>query len=331
MENDIQKPEEKRKNGFLLPLSILLSTFILAGAWIYTTGLKTAKVGQRPLAAANVQQSLLEGKLLPSQGIVLPVRWGDSGAKLVKAGVIDGGKFESLYNRQGEESKRSLFSASEPIDEAEASYANRSVSLNELRRLLYGEDNGNLKITRENSGIIVNLLWALGLGNKNAILERGPMADPRYITANFASTGGWTIAKGSAMEHYSKHEFVTLTPEQQALVERVSQNIYRPCCDNATYFPDCNHGMAMLGLLELMASQGVSEEEMYRAALKVNSFWFPDVYLTIAKYFESKGIDWSQTDSKEVLSYNFSSASGYQRILSQVAPPEINSSSGCGV
>ena len=59
------------------------------------------------------------------------------------------------------------------------------------------------------------------------------------------------------MNHYSMHRFIVLTPEQQALVEKVSKGIYRPCCGNSVYFPDCNHGMAMLGLLELMASQGV--------------------------------------------------------------------------
>jgi len=48
--------------------------------------------------------------------------------------------------------------------------------------------------------------------------------------------------------------------------------------------------MAMLGLLELMAAQGVGEEEMYKAALAVNSYWFPDTYLTIAEYMQNKGI-----------------------------------------
>ena len=65
------------------------------------------------------------------------------------------------------------------------------------------------------------------------------------------------MAKGDAMEHYSKHALIALTAEEQDLVNRVSLNIYRPCCNNPTYFPDCNHGMAMLGLLELMAAQGL--------------------------------------------------------------------------
>ena len=107
------------------------------------------------------------------------------------------------------------------------------------------------------------------------------------------------MAQGNTMNHYSKHEFISLTPEQQQLVEQVSWNIYRPCCGNPTYFPDCNHGMAMLGLLELMASQGVNEEDMYKAALAVNSYWFPETYINLAKYFESQGTPWKKLTPKK--------------------------------
>jgi hypothetical protein len=156
------------------------------------------------------------------------------------------------------------------------------------------------------------------------------MVNPQYGGAqNFASTGGWTAAKGDAMEHYSKHTFFTLTAEEQAMVDRVSRNIYRPCCGNSTHFPDCNHGMAMLGLLELMASQGVGEQDMYKTALAVNSYWFPDTYLTIATYMKSKGVEWKDVDSKEMLSANYSSNSGYQKIASQVTAPS-NSQGGNG-
>lgn len=157
--------------------------------------------------------------------------------------------------------------------------------------------------------------------------------DPQYGGAGrFASTGGWTLAKDDAMNHYSKHKFVTLTYEQQKLVEQVSKNIYRPCCGNSTHFPDCNHGMAMLGFLEILASQGVGEKEMYSAALALNSYWFPDTYLTIAKYLSTKGTSWKDADPKGILAADFSSASGYQKILTEVTPPERRGGGrGCGV
>ncbi len=193
-------------------------------------------------------------------------------------------------------------------------------------------DNGTIDPDKLSRVTELNLLWAFGLANKNPILENGPMMDPKYGGAgNFASTGGWTPAKGNAMDHYSKHELVKLTPEQQLLVEKVAKNIYRPCCDNSTYFPDCNHGMAMLGLLEIMASQGVNEADMYKFALKANTLWFPDTYNNLKIFFASKNIDWQKVDPKEILGAEYSGASGYRKILSQIEPQQQKGGQGCGI
>ena len=292
--------ENKNKRDLVLPVSILLSALIIAGAWIYTSSnpnvARKSSVGQ-----ANLSQTLFSEK-----GVELPARWGDLGRRLVENGAIDPQKFEALYQNRGGLS-------------------------DETKKLLY-DNTGNLKITAENSGVILNLLWAFGLANKNAILEQGPMSDPRYGGAGgFASTGGWTIAQGDSMSHYSKHSLVTLTEDQQKLVERVSQNIYRPCCDNPPYFPDCTHGMAMLGLLELMASQGVGESEMYKAALTVNSYWFPSQYANVAKFLKSKNIDWQKTSPEKLLGSGVSSASAYQQISAQLTSAVQSSGGGCGV
>ncbi|NOY35447.1 MAG: hypothetical protein GXP44_00775 [bacterium] len=289
--------------------------FILAGAVFLSLALFTQffnvkiNVEKRAENGSGETAAVVDLKelVIPAAGAVIPVKWGDLGKQMVEAGVIDGAKFESLYAAQG------------GLDETG-------------KKLLYGEGNGSLKITAENSRTVLNLLWALGLGNKNKILEEGPMV--KYGEGNvgrFASTGGWTLAKGNMMDHYSAHQFITLSKEQQALVERVSKNIYRPCCGNATYFPDCNHGMAMLGLLELMASQGVPEGEMYKAALKVNSYWFPSTYLTIAKYSRKKGIEWKDVDAKEILGRSYSSGAGYQRIKAEVEPARAGGGGSCGV
>ena len=88
----------------------------------------------------------------------------------------------------------------------------------------------------------------------------------------------------------------------------------------------------MLGFLELMASQGVSEEEMYKAALQVNAYWFPETYITIAEYLTSQGSDWSKADPKEILGEKYSSSSGYSQIRSQVSSPVQKRGGGsCGV
>lgn len=287
------------KNSFLV-FAILFSAFLIAASYIYSVGLKYNK------GAITDSAEPRAGLTLDAASIELPVRWNDLGKQLTGAGVIDAQKFEELYSQRGGLN-------------------------NKQKKMLYAEDNGNLVISKESSGIILNLLWALGLANKNEILEEGPMVDSRYGGAqNFASTAGWTLAKGDAMAHYSQHRFITLTAEQQALVEKVAKNIYRPCCSNSTHFPDCNHGMAMLGFLEMAASQGATENALYRMALILNSYWFPDTYLTVAKYLENRGTAWEKIDAKEVLGFNFSSASGYQRILAQTAPAETKGGGSCG-
>ena len=275
------------------------------GASINTAS--TPSIPTTNVTAADPQVAKLAEAVVPSAGITLPVTWGSLGKQLVEKGVINRDQFVAIYkDRLG-------------------------LGPNELS-MLDNDNNGNIVVTPDNAGVILNLLWALGLGNKNPILETGPMVDKRYGGAgNFASTGGWSLAQGNAMDYYSKFPFVKLTKDEQALVERVSQNIYRPCCNNSTYFPDCNHGMAMLGLLELMASQGVSESDMYKVALQVNSYWFPDTYLTLAKYEAKQNVSWGNVDPKQMLSAEYSSASGYRAIRSQIQTIQQGGGGGCGV
>jgi len=306
------KNNEEEMNKYIVPVSVVIASIIISGAWIYNS-----KKGYGILSAAgsgsapqNVQlsPSALEESVLPSSGVVLPVVWGDLGSKLVSVGAIDSEKLKAIYDQKG-------------------------VFTDEYKTLLLGSSENKLKITKNNAGYLLNLFWALGLASKNPILDSGEMKDPKYGGAqNFASTGGWTVAVGSPMDHYSNHKFFELTSEQQALVDKVSKGIYRPCCGNSTHFPDCNHGMAMLGLLELMASQGVSEQDMWQTALAVNSYWFPNNYLTIATYMKNKGVEWKNVNPEEVLGADYSSSQGYARVALQVTEPQQQrNGNGCGV
>ncbi|OGY92136.1 MAG: hypothetical protein A3B30_02135 [Candidatus Komeilibacteria bacterium RIFCSPLOWO2_01_FULL_52_15] len=290
----------------------LLNTFLgsTTGSRISSVGAVSSAAASNPASQASdpAADAALASQVLPEGGVALPVRWGDLGQQLVSTGVIDLQKFEALYSSRGG-------------------------MTDEMKALLTNTSGEPMKITNENSQYLLNLLWALGLGNKNDVLDKGEMSDPQYGGADrFASTGGWTLARGNPMDHYSKHALVTLTKVQQELVDRVSQGIFRPCCGNSTHFPDCNHGMAMLGLLELMASQGVSEQDMYRAALAVNAFWFPDTYVNIAKFVNQNGQDWRSVNPAQLLGAQFSSSSGYQQIRAQVQPATVPSGGGgCGV
>ncbi len=295
-----------------VPLAIIIAGTIIAIALLLnsasrqiqktTTNSVEQKVTQDPAILA------LEEMVIPSKGVTLPLSWGVMGQNLIKAGVIRGADFKALYS-------------------------DRNAFTEEDQRLLFGTTTEKLVITRDNAGILLNLFWALGLAQKNPILEKGEMMDPKYGGAqNFASTAGWTLAQGNAMDHYSYHTFFTLTADQQALVEKVSRGIYRPCCGNSVHFPDCNHGMAMLGLLELLVSQGATEQDMWNTALAVNSYWFPDTYVTIAMYMKNKGVEWTNVKSQEMLGVNYSSSLGYAKISAQVIQPQQQrGANGCGV
>lgn len=285
-------------------VSAAISFFMIMISLVYTIGQKNLEA---KTAAAKSDRVDFEEKVAPEAGVVLPVVWGDLGRKMIETGVIDRDKFEEIYSGRG------------GLGDSD-------------RKLLYGSENGKIFMNRENAGFLLNLLWGFGLANRNPVLEKGPMMDPAYGGADrFASTGGWTIARGNPMDHYSMHKFVSLTADQNDLVERVSRNIYRPCCGNSVYFPDCNHGMAMLGLLELMAAQGVSESDMYKFALAVNAYWFPDTYVTIARYFQMKGVAWDDVDPKTALGNGYSSAGGIQKISAEVGPEEGSGEGSCGV
>lgn len=308
--NKEQETKRTKNNFVVVGLSTILSGLFILGAWAYVRYPQVfGQTGgqQADASHADVNDNELEIAVIPADGYVLPIVWGDLGKRLIEAGVIDEAQFKQLY-------------------------ASRGGLTAEEQAMLLGNSNEPIRITRDNANFILNMLWAYGLAQESPILEKGEMTDARYGGAgNFASTGGWTLAKGDAMRHYSAHMFVSLTAEQQVMVERVSRGIYRPCCGNSTHFPDCNHGMAMLGLLELMAANGVSEADMYKTALQVNAYWFPDTYLTLAKYFKMQGTEWNAVDPKTVLGAEYSSAAGYKRILGVVEPVTRSSGGGCGV
>lgn len=306
-DGDLKIPLQSNNRPFGVGASIVVAALIIGAAWIYTKSIKTA-----PQAKNLAQTSLSAGQAgvqnePAGETIEFPLIWGNLGVRMIGAGVIKQSGFEAIYARRG-----GLTS--------------------EKKELLAGQKNNAIRINQQNAGFILNFLWAFGLSNKNPILEEGPMADSRFgDPSNFASTGGWTLAEGNVMGHYSAHPFVVLTEKQQELVERVSKNVYRPCCNNSTYFPDCNHGMAMLGLLELLAAQGTSEPTMYKTALQVNKFWFPDQYATIARYLENSGLSIDSADPKEILGRNYSSASGYNKILQEVGPERQKGGASCDV
>ncbi|MBI5147689.1 MAG: hypothetical protein HZA37_00855 [Parcubacteria group bacterium] len=293
----VSEPEETK--SFAAPLAVLLATLILGSGLLKTEaaawrekygGGAEAKVesAKKESADAGGLMEKIAAEVLPAEGFRTRVVLGDALPKLVAAGVIDLEKFRRLYEERGGLSENQLKILTEPSREP-------------------------LVIRADNAGFLVNVLWAVGLSNKTEFNKVSPLNGDDLF--RFASTGGWRLGKeDNGGSYFNRVKAIELTPAQEAKVLEMAKNIYRPCCNNSTFFQDCNHGSAMLGLLELGVSQGISEEELYRAALAFNSFWFPSNYVSTAAYFKvAKETDWSDVDPRAILGIDYSSASGWNK------------------
>jgi hypothetical protein len=78
--------------------------------------------------------------------------------------------------------------------------------------------------------------------------------------------------------------------------------------------------MAVLGLLELLASQGATEDDLYQAALAFNAYAFTDSYVKVAAYFTMQDMPWSEISARRLLGPDYSSLQGARRIASAVGP-----------
>ncbi|MBI5126974.1 hypothetical protein HZA76_00780 [Candidatus Roizmanbacteria bacterium] len=264
--------------------------------------------------ATRKETANLFNEINPEKGYEINAKYGDLGPKMIESGVIDLEKLKQVYKQSGQ-----------------------PLTKDQLNILTKGS-NKKIKITRDNSYFLLNFFWAAGLANKSKVLTEGDIV--KYgegQVGNFASTGGWSLAKSAPMDYFAKSELIPMTPIQESLVQKVAENIYRPCCDNSTAFPDCNHGMALLSVLQLLSSSGATEKQMFEAGKYFNAFWFPGNYYDLALYFKNKeGKNFRDVPAEIVLGKNYSSASGWSKTKEWLAnkgiieqPPKQGGS--CGV
>lgn len=277
-----------------------------------SSGLAAIAIGipGRNRSAASDPLDLYE-QVVPGKGVNTGVIFGDAIQRVIVAGALDPEK---------------LRAQSHPLPHW-------------VERLLAGSSQEPIVFTRERAPYLVNLLWPIGLSNR-AIFNQGSPINTAELSG-FASTGGWTLGRapdGSA--YFNTVDAVPLTDRQAFLALAVATNTFRPCCDNSTFFQDCNHGSALLGLIELAASQGLSAEAVYRLALAANSYWFPDRYARTAQYFSQfAGHPWRSVSPSLILAADFSSLTGWRRRVDEpmwraevLPPPDPKASAeSCGV
>ncbi len=266
------------RRGFLASLAASFAVHGVAAAAEYPI-LRPSKPFRVPEPVADVIE-----QVIPRAGMPTGVAFKDSIQKLIAAGVIDPDKFRA--------------SAQELPPWVE--------------RLLVVPSDDPIVFNQATAPYLVDLLWPIGLSNKAAFNKTSPIYTPRI--PSFASTGGWTLGRQqNGYVYFNQVEAVRMTAEQQTMVLDVASTTYRPCCDNSTFYQDCNHGSALLGLLELAASQGATLEGLYGIALTANSYWFPDNYAKLALYFSHfHRKSWRDVEPRLILSAAFSSLSGWQ-------------------
>lgn len=264
---------------------------VMASGWI-PSGKSNVIQGQDLQASTTLDTTALSEQINPKDGYNLSVSYGDLGPQLLASGVINYDAFAAIYQNAGS-----------PLSDEQ------------IEILRNGSDH-EIVINAQNSYYLLNFFWAVGLANRNVILTEGPMVqNSEGKFENFASTGGWSLATKPITDLYASLDLISLTEEQQKLVEEVAKGVYRPCCDNPTHFPDCNHGMAMLGILELMASQGATADQMFEAAKYVNAYWFPQQTLETALYLNAtQDIDFADADPRLIVGKSMSSASGSKMV-----------------
>ncbi len=304
----------KSKRRFLMATSAALGVGALGGV---AGSLLWASNDTRFLMYIKGQQTAALGRLsrdvLPLQGYKLDVSFGDSIQRLVAAGVISPQKFKLRYAKLGGLPTwvEDLFtqSSSAPIT-----------------------------MSFQSAAYLLNLMWPLGMATKTQFNEKSKLNGPDV--GRFASTGGWFLGEArNGGAYFNKVSAIDLTTEQEARVLEVAENSYRPCCNNSTFFQDCNHGSALLGLYELAASQGAGIDELYAIGRSANSFWYASEYIEIAYFFQKlKNKSWDQVAAKTVLDINHSSIGGWQKNVHEpmvqaglLPGTQLGSASSCAV
>jgi len=227
-------------------------------------------------------------EVIPRAGVPTGIVFGDSIQKLIAAGVLDTGKFRGT--------KKDLPQW--------------------VERVLTARSDDPITFNDQTAPYLVDLLWPLGLANKAAFNEKSPINT--LSIPGFASTGGWTLGRAeNGYVYFNSLEAIRMSDDAQAMVLDVATHTFRPCCDNSTFFQDCNHGSALLGLLELAASQGSTRTGLYGIALVANSYWFPDNYSKTALYFSHfHHTSWRAIPPDLILGSDYSSLSGWEKNIS---------------
>jgi len=224
----------------------------------------------------------------PTAGFTTSVTFGDTIQRLIRAGVLDPEKLKALYQSSG----------GVPAW---------------VERLLTAPSKEPIELSFKTASYLLNLLWPIGLATKTSFNDESPINNDTL--PSYASTSSWSLGREpNGARYFNSVDTLSMTESQGIAALEIAQSTYRPCCNNSTYFQDCNHGSALLGIIELATAQGMPKTEVLRVALMANSFWFPKEYIKTALYLMLfEGRSWNDVAPQHILEARLSSASGWQR------------------
>src|SRR3989344_5475400 len=123
-------------------VAYVLAVLVLTG--IFVAGAAEPQAADMNALSDATQFAHLQTSIFPQEGFKTTIVLGDAIPKLVESGAIDLDKIEELYGERLTEEQLRLFT--EPMDEP-------------------------LTLTPQNANTLINPLWALGIANKNPILD----------------------------------------------------------------------------------------------------------------------------------------------------------------
>ena len=97
METHKKRTVEEFVQKYATPLSIIAAGVFISMTMYYYN---PSNLGSSAVTTVDAQAAFQES-VIPSSGVMLPITWGDLGAKMVEAGAIDPDKMAALYKDRG--------------------------------------------------------------------------------------------------------------------------------------------------------------------------------------------------------------------------------------
>src|SRR3989337_2666177 len=131
-----------------LPLYLALLLAINVGILTAAGGYLLLTRGSSTQDPENLVKDV-KAEVLPAEGYITSITWGDTGKKLIEVGAIDEKQYQQLFN-----------SPTNGMDELD---------------ILKGGSTKPIGINENNSQFVVDTLWAFALTQKSKVLAEGPV------------------------------------------------------------------------------------------------------------------------------------------------------------